>query len=70
MHSECWGYCKMQTFLLCVIIGLLLSRRIEEAKFRRVMLFQFDEIHIRLSEKQDRQPRHKKIIDSAYLEDL
>jgi hypothetical protein len=59
----------MVTFLLLLIIVLQIISYTEEKRFRKIVVFQMQEMHIRVSEKQDRIPRIKEEFDHAIVVD-
>lgn len=59
----------MVTFLLLLVLVLQLISLSEEKHFRKIVVFQMQEMHIRLSEKQDRVPRSREELDHAVIVD-
>lgn len=57
----------MVTFLLLLVLALQLVSLSEAKRFRKIVVFQMQEMHIRLSEKQDRVPRSREEPDQAVV---
>lgn len=57
----------MVTFLLLLVLALQLVSLSEAKRFRKIVVFQTQEMHIRLSEKQDRVPRSREEPDQAVV---
>jgi len=56
----------MTILLLLVIIALLIYVIKDERRFKKILLFQIQEMHLRLSHKQDRLPRNRIIRDGVF----
>lgn len=59
----------MVTFLLLLVLVMQLILLSETKRFRKSVVFHMQEMHIRLSEKQDRLPRSREERDHAVIVD-